>query len=375
MNRLDADALVAGGGPTGLAAAIRLALAGRRVRIIEPRPGVIDKPCGEGLMPGALAHLAALGVPAPDGLPFIGIRYRDAHDPERHADGDFPNAPGRGVRRTALHRALRARAGALGVEWIEARVTAVEQTADAVRVTADGPPLRARHLIAADGLHSPIRRLLALDRPIHGAAPRYGVRRHYRLPPWVDRVEVHWAAAAEAYVTPVAPDTVGVAFLFTRPGRFDDLLRRFPLLEARLDGAEPVTPARGAGPFRQRARRVVDGRILLAGDAAGYLDPLTGEGVALGLATAASAVDAILADRPARHARGWRRATRRYFALTAGLLTLARFGPTRRLIVPVARRAPFIFDLALALLAGHAPERALPAASPDPGPRDHAPAG
>src|SRR6201999_405761 len=114
---------------------------------------------------------------------------------------------------------------------------------------------------------------------------RFGLRRHYRIAPWTDLVEVHWAAGAEAYVTPVAADQVGVAVLGAQdggtrssgiqyggpPGRgFDARLAAFPLLRERLAGAVPVSDVRGAGPLRQGVRRRVAGRVLLAGDASGY---------------------------------------------------------------------------------------------------------
>ena len=93
--------------------------------------------------------------------------------------------------------------------------------------------------------------------------------------------------------TPVADDLVGVAILFRDIGsvhgagiRYDSLLTRFPELKARLAGMEPASSVRGAGPFEHRVASRVKGNVLLVGDAAGYLDPLTGEGVALGLATA-----------------------------------------------------------------------------------------
>jgi len=250
------------------------------------------------------------------------------------------------------------------VRWIEDRVRAVEPRSEGVALVGrSGAVLQARYVIAADGLHSPIRRQLGLDHPVRGAR-RYGVRRHYRRAPWVDRVEVHWADRSEAYVTPVAPDTVGVAFLFHKPARYDDLMHSFPRLAESLGDAAPTTAARGAGPFRQRAWRVAHGRVLLVGDAAGYLDPLTGEGVAIGVATARAAIAAIVADDPTRYPRGWRRATRRYFTLTAGLLAISRVPGLRRCIIPVVRRAPFVFDAALRLLGGRALAVPAPGAQP-----------
>ena len=68
--------------------------------------------------------------------------------------------------------------------------------------------LQARYLAAADGLHSPIRRQLGLDRP-SGRGRRWGIRRHFHIAPWSDTVEVYWAAHTEAYVTPVSDDCVG----------------------------------------------------------------------------------------------------------------------------------------------------------------------
>ena len=94
---------------------------------------------------------------------------------------------------------------------------------------------------------------------------------------------------AEAYVTPVGPHLVGVAFLFdpefgARNGKTDTRNRYERLLDAFLSqGAahQSRTAIRGAGPFEQRVRARVQGRVLLIGDAAGYLDPITGEGFAL----------------------------------------------------------------------------------------------
>ncbi|MDP3968376.1 MAG: NAD(P)/FAD-dependent oxidoreductase [Nocardioides sp.] len=336
------DLLVAGGGPAGLATALFAARAGLDVQVWEPREGVIDKACGEGLMPGAVAGLARLGVD-PSGRDLLGIRYvADG----RAATADFRAGPGRGVRRTALHDALRRAVDAAGIEVVQRSVRRVTQDDQAVVV--DG--VRVRHLVAADGLHSPVRRALGLDAPQRGQV-RFGQRQHHGTAPWSSHVEVHWSRDAEAYVTPVADDVVGVAVLSRRKGPYLDRLAGFPELAERLQGAPAVSTIRGAGPLRQGARRRVAGRVLLVGDAAGYVDALTGEGVALGLAQAEAAVAALVAGAPGRYERDWIRLTRRYRWLTGALLAGTRPAPLRRAVVPVARTLPPVFRAAVDALA------------------------
>jgi flavin-dependent dehydrogenase len=328
------DVLIAGGGPAGLATAIRCARAGLEVTVAEPRPGPVDKACGEGLMPAAVAGLAAIGV-EPAGRTLRGIRYLD----ERHrADGFFRGGPGLGVRRTELHAALSTAAKELGVLVVPARVDGFAQDERCVRAAG----LTARYLVAADGLHSAIRRACALDPPPAGRA-RYGLRRHYRLAPWTSMVEVHWAAASEAYVTPVADDLVGVAILAGAGGDYDARLAAFPALRERLAGAEPASRVRGAGPLRQAVRHRVSGRVLLVGDASGYIDALTGEGISVALAQGAVLARCLRAGRPAAYEREWRRVSRKSRLLTAGLLWSRQQPPLARRIVPAAQRLPGLF--------------------------------
>ncbi|MEU7880328.1 NAD(P)/FAD-dependent oxidoreductase [Microbispora bryophytorum] len=373
------DVLVAGGGPAGLATAINAALAGMEAVVVEPRPGPVDKACGEGLMPTGAAALADLGVAVPDGRPFRGIRYVDG--PHR-VQAEFRDGPGLGlgVRRTALHTALVHRARDLGVRVVRGRVDAVRAAGEGVRAHVAGGPEQggselsgpdlcgpelcgpelcgpepcgrefgARWLVAADGLHSPIRALLGLDLP-SGGPRRYGLRRHYRIAPWTDFVEVHWAPGGEAYVTPVGDDLVGVAVLSSERRTYDEHLARFPDLLARLDGP-PATPVRGAGPLRQRVRRRVAGRILLVGDAAGYVDALTGEGISLALLSARALVGCLMVGRPEEYENAWRRLSWRSRLLTAALVRARRHPPAARMIVPAARRLPSVFGAAVRSLA------------------------
>jgi flavin-dependent dehydrogenase len=336
----DADVVVAGGGPVGLAAAVLARDAGLSVIVVEPRPAPIDKACGEGLMPAAVAALARLGV-APAGRAFAGIRYVGAG---RSVESVFRAGPGLGVRRTTLHAALLERAVAAGVELRTGTVEHVEQDEDGV--TAGG--VRAGWLLAADGLHSTVRHELRLrGEAVHGRA-RYGLRQHFAVRPWSEYVEVHWSDRAEAYVTPVSGDLVGIAFLTGRDGRsFDAVLGDFPELQARLRGAPAMTKVLGAGPLRQVAVAPRLGRVLLIGDAAGYVDALTGEGVAVGLATARAAVEAVRRGRPQDYPAAWRRVSRRYRWSASALVAAAGRPSVRRRLVPAAAALPWVFGRAV----------------------------
>ena len=166
----------------------------------------------------------------------------------------FTHGTGLGVRRLALHTALHDRAVALGVRFRHGRVVGVTQ--DAVSVTlnlVDGGIATADWVLACDGLHSTLRRLLQLDRPGWRvpASRRYGLRRHVAVAPWSSLIEVHWTPRAEVYVTPVADDTVGIAMLGPRGGDLDATIASIPALAGRVAGAEAASSLRGAGPFQQ----------------------------------------------------------------------------------------------------------------------------
>jgi len=328
------DVLVVGGGPVGLAAAIEARLRGLTATIVEPRQSAIDKACGEGLMPGALPALARLGVDPP-GFDLRGVSYRSAG---RRVDHLFASGAGRGVRRTALHDALADRARSLGVVMVRGKVDALQQ--DSQSVTAAG--IRARYLVAADGLHSTVRRLTGLERPVAARGRRYGVRRHFHVEPQTDLIEVYWTPTVEAYVTPVGDGVVGIAMLGRQGLDFEAALAGIPALASLVTGAEPASALRGAGPFRQSTTRRSLGRVLLVGDASGYVDAITGEGIRVGLAQAEAAISSVSQDDPQGYERAWRRRTRDFRMLTAGLVAAAN-SPVRSAIVPAAVALPRVF--------------------------------
>jgi flavin-dependent dehydrogenase len=172
------------------------------------------------------------------------------------------------------------------------------------------------------------------------------VRWHFSVPAWSEFVEVHWSRWGEAYVTPVEPDLVGVAIL---SGKRPELAW-FPRLAHHLHGASRGR-ARGCGPMRQVVSRRVAGRVLLVGDAAGYEDALTGEGISLAVKQAGAAVQAIVDDTPSSYERAWHRITRDYRLLTRGLVLATVPAAPRRAIVPACAVLPGVFKNAVHTLA------------------------
>lgn len=329
------DLLVVGAGPAGLATALYANAAGLDTIVVEPRRAPIDKACGEGLMPPAVGGLRELGVPL-DGHPIRGIRYLDRRT---SAESRFDGTHGLGVRRTTLHEAMHHEARERGIPIVQGRVDSIRQDQSGVHA-ADHT---ARYLAAADGLHSPIRRMLHLEQPSPNSGRRWGQRQHFVVPPWTDLVEVYWSERAEAYVTPVGDSLVGVAILSTVQRPFAQQLADFPALVERLPDAA-ASGVRGAGPMRQRVRSRVSGRVLLVGDAAGYVDALTGEGIAISLRCARALVTCVANDDPERYEREWLRESRRYRLLTSSLLWASRRRALRPTLVPLAARAPWFFD-------------------------------
>jgi len=335
-----ADLIVVGGGPAGLATAIEARSFGLEVIVVDRRLPPVDVACGEGLMPGGVARLGRLGID-PERLsshPFRGIRYLDAG---RTAEGRFRRGFGLGIRRPTLHAELHRRAEELGVDL---RWGVAVRGYDGREVETDGGRLRGRWVVAADGRASRMRQWagIAVSSP---ARQRFGVRRHYAVAPWTDLVEVYWADDAEAYVTPVGPDTVGVAVLSEeRPLSFDRVLGRLPELADRLAGAEVVSRDRGAGPFGQRPATVVKGRLALVGDASGCLDPITGEGLSVAFGQAEAVVRAIRGGAMGEYADAHRR-LRRLPALLTGWLLAAEHRPSvRRGMIRLLAVSPRLFN-------------------------------
>jgi len=351
----EADVVIVGGGPAGLATALELRRMGHDVLVVDGAEPPIDKACGEGLMPDGAQALRRLGVEIADSrvAPIHGIRYLDG---EERAEARFPGEPGLGIRRTVLHQALVDRAVATGVRALWGVV--VRGLGDQGLQTDKGH-LRANWIVGADGLHSRVRQWAGLDTR-RARFHRHGVRRHYAIEPWTDLVEVYWADKCEAYVTPVSSEEVGIAFLWSeQKADFDSLLTRFPALENRLRGAVSVSRDRGAAQLEQRTRAVRRGAVALVGDAAGYRDAITGEGMSLAFHQARALAEAIGAGNLSGYERRNRQLTSFPFVLIRLLVEVERRPWLRRRLIRTLATEPALFADLLAIHTREAPPRSV----------------
>jgi flavin-dependent dehydrogenase len=347
------DLVVVGGGPAGLAVAIRARQAGLRVAVLERGRPPIDAACGEGILPDTCAELVEMGI-EPDTSErseFHGIRYLCD---ELEAEGHFGGKPAWGLRRTVLHAALARRAEALGADlrWSTEARGLVEGG-----IATESEVLTARVIVGADGRNSRVRSWAGIAvRP--GRPDRHAVRRHFATAPWADVVEVYWAEQAEAYVTPVGPGQVGVALLWNGDAAgFDALLPRFPRLAARVGSATPSSRDRGVARIGARPLRVVSRNVALVGDAAGGVDPITGEGLSLAFREAAALVRLVAAGRLSGYERAHARIGRAPRAMARVLLLLERSARLRRGAVAALEADPALFSRLLAFHTSSLPAR------------------
>jgi menaquinone-9 beta-reductase len=309
----------------------------------------IDKPCGEGLMPDGLAALAKLGVtvPAEDSYPFRGIRFLSAG---LAVDAEFPHAAsGRGVRRTILHQLVAERAASLGVDFLwHTPVTGI--SADGVHF--GNRVVNARWIIGADGGNSRVRRWAGLD-TFRTRARRYAFRRHYRLAPWTDRMELHWGRHGEIYVTPVSAEQVCLALISRNPKlRLEEALQRFPELKARLNGAEAASAEKGALTATCKLRRVSRENIALIGDASGTVDAITGEGMCLAFSQAMVLADCLQNGDLRRYEREHRRLALRPLLMARLMLLLDGRPRLQRRTLQAFQKRPYVFERLLELHVG-----------------------
>lgn len=353
------DVFVAGGGPAGLAAAICARQKGMDVHVADVATPPIDKPCAEGLMPEGLDALEQMGISRSDlaGWPVEGARF---YNSECMAEARYPGRFGMGVRRTRLHEVLLDRAAACGVKF-SWRTGVSGLSVNGVQLR--GREVRAKWVIGADGGFSRVRGWAGLDSGMR-ASTRIGYRRHYRVHPWSNALEIYWGRDSQCYVTPIATDEVCLAVVSNDPRlRLDCAVAEFPSLAARLAGAATSTPERGSFTATRRLKRVTNGRVSLIGDASGGVDAITGEGLSLAFRQAPALADALAAGDPSRYQAAHRRLLHRPMTMVRLMLLLGRHSQLQRRVTKIFSSHPHIFDRFIAAHVGMASDPKLAAST------------
>jgi flavin-dependent dehydrogenase len=182
---------------------------------------------------------------------------------------------------------------------------------------------------------------------------RFGFRRHYRIEPWADHMELYWGDPYQIYVTPISPDSVCVAAISRHSQfRLDDALARLPELALRLEASEILTAERGAVTSSRQLKAVYRDRVALVGEASGSVDAVTGEGLCLAFRQAAALADAIERGDLGEYQRKHRQIARRPECMATLMLALGARAPLRRAVMLGLSLSPGVFAKLLAVHVG-----------------------
>ena len=317
MTESATDVVVAGAGPAGVAAAIWLHRAGRRVIVCDKARFPRDKFCGDGLTAGALRLLDELGldpgsVPSWQKVDDVIIRSPSGRVIELRMPEDTGHYAAV-ARRIELDSALLDLARLEGVEIREqCPVITVDPHDDRIIVGTPAGPIHGRYLIAADGMWSPVRKMLGVT--LEGYRGDWHAFRQYyeNVGPLASRALHVWfepdLIPGYAWSFPLADGRANVGFGILRATHktqamaelWPDLLSRPHIRQVLGPEAEPEAPHRAWPiPARLDQLELTAPRTLFVGDAAAATDPMTGEGIAQALLTGKLAAAAV-ARRPDR---------------------------------------------------------------------------
>ena len=334
------DVLIAGAGPAGAALAAGLARSGARVIVLEaarhPRP----KACAEYASPRIVEELARIGLEPSawqaDAIALSGMRLVAGQRSAMisYADRRGPRTAW-GLDRTRFDALLAAHAERAGAELVEGtRLIGLDVEGGRVTsVTARSSDGRRRRIavglvVGADGVRSTVARLTGVERPVRFPR-RLGLVAHYDGDPdLADHGEMHVGRGYYVGLAPLPGGQLNVGMALPMDGRapagerFDAAIAGLPAVAGRLDGRERLTPIRGASPIGHRVADVAGPGWLLVGDAAGFVDPFTGEGIHRALRSARAAADAIV--RGGDPSGAYRRERRAAFAAKSALSWLVQ---------------------------------------------------
>lgn len=373
--RTDVEFLVVGGGPVGTSVALGLHKAGREVLLVDAG-GASEKVCGEGLLPPGWAALEALGVAArvQEKAPIEELSYSlVCPRSQRLRTLTAPlSRPSYGVRRDLLCRAFAEEGVHSGLSvWRPAHFRrwklAVEGVSAEIECEGREQELRCRYLLAADGLHSRVRREAGLSSTKSRSFSRWGTRVYFRGPTKA-RVAVTLGDGVESYLTPLSEQLFGLAFLWSPeqlgrplPGEgpiWRRLLQRFP---ASFSESLPLDTAfageKAIGPLQQLVSSPLhpSHRIALVGDASGYLDALTGEGLCLGMQQAEALVALCLEGEIHRYPAAHRAIKRRHQVVVHALLRLLAHESLKERVFSSLFEVPELFSSVVKVAVEHEP--------------------
>ncbi|MBN1976200.1 MAG: geranylgeranyl reductase family protein [Anaerolineae bacterium] len=292
------EVAIVGAGPAGSIAAHRLAAAGARVALLERATFPRDKACGDGVSAHGLAALERTGLgewasqfTAPE---VLRLTSPDGQVLDVQPEPVNGHCYGRTIPRRLLDARLAQAAAEAGAHLLEGtRVRSVERANGCpLRIAAEGVTVEAQMVILADGSNAPVTRRMGL---VQGPPELIAIRQYLAGDTGPDkRMEIHfepWITPGYTWLFPMGAGHVNVGTgTFTRRVHQDgvalkDILARFTsdpaAMGERLAQAEPAGPVRGH-PLHTRMEdtRTHAERVLVVGDAAGLVSPLSGEGIA-----------------------------------------------------------------------------------------------
>ena len=215
--------------------------------------------------------------------------------------------------------------------------------------------IRCRWIIGADGQNSQTRQWAGLSRCV-SSDRRIGMRQHFRIKPWSEFVEIHWAERGQAYITPISEDEVCVALISKRRFQsFDSGLTHFPELLQHLKAALRTSSPKGSVTIYRRLNSVVRGNIALIGEASGSVDAITGEGLAMAFRQAIALSCALAKEDLSIYQAAHREIARRPEIMAKTMLLMDKSTWLRSRALRTLDRKPRLFEQLLSIHLGERP--------------------